>query len=82
MEFELTEDEIDKICLDNRLNLVPIEIIARNIAHEAQKELFKHFKKRATFMEWEWEDSKGIWNIVFDDNEMQSLVKHFEVGGE
>lgn len=49
------------------------------IAHEAQKELFKHFKERATFMKWEWKDSKGIWDIVLDDNEMQSLLKHFEL---
>ena len=71
MKFELTKKQIDSICLDNRLNLVPIEVIAKNIAHEAQKELVKWLIKPCTEYRTEIRsECPYCWGII---------LKHFDL---
>lgn len=80
MELELTKRRIELII--DELPSFHRDTVIRTFWYEAQKELFRLFQNRAHFVAWEWKDSKGIWDIVLDDNEMQSLLKHFELEGE
>ena len=48
------------------------------IAKTQLKKVMELLKQRAVFVEWEWKDSKGIWEIRFDDNEWQELLREVE----
>ena len=48
MSILLTTDEINKLCLDNRLNLVPVEIIAHNAAKAQLKKIAKRLLELPT----------------------------------
>ena len=50
----------------------------RSIAKAQSKRWMELLKQRAMFVAWEWKDSKGIWEIRFDDNEWQELQKEVE----
>ena len=47
-------------------------------AKAQSKKWMELLKQRANFVAWEWKDSKGIWEIRFDDNEWQELLKEVE----
>ncbi len=39
------------------------------------KKFMEYLTERADYIEWEWKDSKGIWDIVLDDIAWQALLK-------
>lgn len=41
------------------------------------REVVEWLRKHMTFMEWEYEDSKGIWYCPIDDNEWQAKLKEW-----
>ena len=45
---------------------------------EGRREILRMLVERAVFMDWVWEDSKGIYQIVFSDISWDKLMKELE----
>lgn len=42
------------------------------------KRVVELLQEKAHFIEWEWKDSEGIWEVFFDNLEWQALIKEVE----
>lgn len=78
MDIELTDEEIRATTdywsglSDNAVKRVG------GVANAATKKAIEWFLSQASFMEWEWEDSKGVWDICLDDNAVKELKQLLE----
>jgi len=82
MDMLLTREEIDAWLLNRLGSGNKFDEFNRGFCKDLSKyqakKAIEWFLSQATFLNWEWKDSKGVWDICLDDKIVQELKRLVE----